>query len=72
MKGTIDLGVAENNAMTQKDIVFKNKAPFRSAYPKQINNTFIGNPKHVDIVNVQSVRVLLQLFYGIRKFAGLL
>ena len=52
MKGTIDLGVAENNAMTQKDVVFKNKAPFRSVYPKQINNTVIGNPKHVDIVNV--------------------
>ena len=37
VKRTRDLEVAGNNAMTQKSVVFKNNAPFRSCISK-INN----------------------------------
>ena len=30
VKGTVDLGVGRNNDMTQKRVVFKDNAPFRS------------------------------------------
>ena len=49
MKGTLDLGVAVNNAMTQKGVVFKNNAPFRSCISK-INNIFLDNSEDFDNV----------------------
>ena len=42
LKGTINIGIAGNNNMTEKGLVFKNNAPFRSCISK-INNTCIGN-----------------------------
>ena len=47
VKGTLDLGVTGNNAMTQKGFVFKQNAPFRSGISK---NTFIDNAQDFDIV----------------------
>ena len=49
VKRTIDLEVVENNDMTQKDIVLKNNAPFRSCISK-INKTLIDNAKELYVV----------------------
>ena len=48
MKGTLDVEVAENNAMTQKGIVSKNDVPFRSCVLKS-NNIFVDNAEDIDI-----------------------
>ena len=50
-KGSIDLlaDAANENAKTEKDVAFKNNAPFRSCISK-INNTLIDNPEDLDIV----------------------
>ena len=51
MKGTIDLlaGVANENYKAEKDVTFKNNAPFRSCISK-INYTLVNNAKDRDIV----------------------
>ena len=49
VKGTLDLVVAGNNAMTQKGVAFKNNAPFRSCKSK-IDNKLIDNSEDLDIV----------------------
>ena len=49
VKGTLDLEVTGNNTMTQKGVVFKSNAPFRSCI-SIINNSFIDNAEDLDIV----------------------
>ena len=51
LKGKIYLGVAGNDNMTQKGVVFKNNVPFRSCISK-INNTGIANGEDLHIVNL--------------------
>ena len=43
------VGVVANNATTQKGVLFKNNAPFRSCISK-INNIFIDNAEDFDVV----------------------
>ena len=47
-KGRIYLGVAENNTMTLKDVVFKDNALLRRSMSK-INNVFVDNAEDLDI-----------------------
>ena len=53
VKGTIDLEVAGNNAMTQKFVIFENNSPFRSCI-SDVCNILIGNAKDVDFL-VQNI-----------------
>ena len=51
VKGTIDILAATTNEndRAEKDVAFKNNAPFRSCISK-INSTFIDNAEDLDIV----------------------
>ena len=49
VKRKIDLGVVGENDMTQKGVVFKNNAPFRTCISK-ISSTFIDNAEDLDTV----------------------
>ena len=51
VKGTIDILAAATNEndRAEKDVAFKNNAPFRSCISK-INSTFIDNAEDLDIV----------------------
>ena len=42
-------GTVGNNHITEKSVVFKNNAPFRSCMSK-MNNTFIYNTEDLDII----------------------
>ena len=49
VKGRISVRTTENTDMDQKDIAFKNNAPFRSCITK-INSTLIDSAEDLDIV----------------------
>ena len=49
MKGRISVSATENTDIGQKDITFKNNAPFRLWITK-INSTLIGNAEDLDVV----------------------
>ena len=49
VKVTIDFGFFGNNDVTEKGVIFKNNASFRSCISK-INNTFIYDTEDLDIV----------------------
>ena len=52
VKGTIDLlaaAAANENDKAQKNVAFKNNAPFRWCISK-INSTLLGNAEDIDIV----------------------
>ena len=49
MKGTITVEGNNDDKKRNKNLTFKNNAPFRSCVSK-INNTFIDNAEDIDIV----------------------
>ena len=78
VKGGIDLlaAGANENDKAEKNVTFKNNAPFRSCISK-INSTFIDNVCIVDIDKVMPMYNLLEYsqnysIYNIRKFMEVL
>ena len=49
VKGRIGITDTDNATRRNKELIFKNNAPFRSGISK-INNTFINNAEALDIV----------------------